>query len=730
VRKLCLSVILILSALLTYGQSEPPVIRALLVQGQIKIDGVLDEEAWLKAEPSSDFWQNFPSDTAHAITKTIVKLSFDKDFIYVAAECFDDQPQKNFVITSLRRDFSTTSDFFQIVIDPFRDKLNGFVFGVNPLGVQQEGMISFGVDIDWGWDNKWFSEVTRTEDRWIVEMAIPLKTLRFESGSEEWGVNFLRSELKKNELSAWSKVGRVFSLQGLAFEGIVKFDTPVKKTGSNMTLIPYITGSTNKDFQQEEFTEQKFNAGMDAKLAVTSSLNLDLTVNPDFSQVEVDRQVTNLSRFEIFFPERRQFFIENSDVFARFGFSSIRPFFSRRIGSGQDPYTGQFKQNPILYGARLSGRINDKWRIGLMNMQTARQKSIDLEAANYTVAAVQRQVFSRSSIAAIVVNKQNTSDSVDQFTLKSNQHNRIVGLDYNLGSRDGKWEGKFFYHRSFSAGGLSDSYAHASYLNYNSKYFYFEHNHEYVGVNYNAETGYVPRHNYWRLEPNAGFWFYPKNNQLINQHGPYGGGDAFWRKTDGKLLDADMDYGWVFNFQSTAWLRIFYRYDYTYLFSPFDPTNTGGLELLENTDYVYHSVRLRFQSNTRRIFNYFAFLRLGQYFNGTNNSISGAFNLRAQPFGNIGIDYSINLVRLPSPYSDADLVLIGPSIDWAFSKKVFVKAVVQYNNQINNVNTNVRFQWRFRPVSDFYLVYTDNYTEGGKVKNRGVVFKLTYWLNL
>jgi hypothetical protein len=296
-----------------------------------------------------------------------------------------------------------------------------------------------------------------------------------------------------------------------------------------------------------------------------------------------------------------------------------------------------------------------------MNMQTARQKAIELESANYTVAAVQRQVFSRSSIAAIFVNKQNTSDSLNDFTTNTGQFNRIVGLDYNLASKDGKWEGKFFYHKSISPGNPGDAFSHASYLNYNSKYFYFEHNHEYVGVNYNAETGYVPRRNYWRLEPNFGFWFYPKNNRLVNQHGPYGGGDAFWRKTDGKLLDADMDYGWVINFQSSAWLRAFYRFDYTYLFSPFDPTNTGGLELTENTRYIYHSLRIRFQSNARRVFNYFVNYRLGQYFNGNINSVQGTFTYRAQPFGNIGLDYSVNSIRLPQPYSDADLLLIGPS---------------------------------------------------------------------
>jgi hypothetical protein len=432
----------------------------------------------------------------------------------------------------------------------------------------------------------------------------------------------------------------------------------------------------------------------------------------------------------LFFPERRQFFIENSDLFARFGFGSIRPFFSRRIGVGVDPYTEQFKQNPILYGARLSGRINDKWRIGLMNTQTAKDKSLDLESTNYTVAAVQRQVFARSNIAAIFVNKQDLTDSIHDFTFNTGKYSRIIGLDYNLASRNNKWEGKFFYHKSISPEKLGDSYAHASYLQYNAKYFYFENNHEYVGENYIAESGFVPRNNYWRWEPNIGWWFYPKRNKIINQHGPYAGGDAFWRKTDGRLLDADMDYGWFINFQSSASLRVFYRYDYTYLFQNFDPTNTDGVQLNDSTHYTYNSLRLTYQSNLRQAFNFTASLRLGGYFNGNIYSSTGALTYRIQPYGNIGLTYTCSDIRLPQPYTSANLLLLGPSVDWAFSRKIFLKAVFQYNNQINNINTNIRFQYRFRPVSDFYIVYTDNYSETFHVKSRGVVLKLIYWLNM
>ncbi len=732
--KKLLSLVIILIPTVSFAQKleqrENHFLTSRPTQTPIVVDGELNEVAWTDAAVAQDFWQNFPYDTVHAFTKTKVRISYDKEFIYIAAECFDDLPEKDFVISSLRRDFITPSDLFEVIIDPFQDKLNGFAFGVNPFGVQREGLISFGSNVDWGWDNRWYSETKRFNDRWVVEMAIPLKTLRFKSGSTEWNINFTRTELKRNERSAWSHIGRVYSLESLAFSGVVQFETPIKRNGNNVSLIPYAIAGTDKDYVDNINSENKVNVGMDAKVAVSSSLNLDLTINPDFSQVEVDRQITNLSRFELYFPERRQFFIENSDLFARFGFSSIRPFFSRRIGVGVDPYTEQFKQNPILYGARLSGRINEKWRIGLMNTQTARDKALSLESTNYTVAAVQRQVFSRSNIAAIFINKQDMTDSLHDFTLNTKKYNRLIGIDYNLASKNNKWEGKFFFHKSFSPDNLSDSYSHASYIQYYAKNFYFENNHEYVGQNYNAETGYVPRQNYWRWEPDIGLWFYPKRNKIINQHGPYAGGDGFWRKTDGRLLDADMDYGWMFNFQSSATLSLFYRYDYTYLFQNFDPTNTGGLELRDSTHYTYNSFRGTYQSNQRKAFNYTASLRLGQYFNGNIRSSTGAVTYRIQPYGNIGLTYTLTDIQLPKPYTSATLLLLGPSIDWAFTRKVFLKAVFQYNNQINNINTNIRFQWRFRPVSDFYIVYTDNYSDAFKVKSRGITFKLIYWFNL
>ena len=214
---------------------------------------------------------------------------------------------------------------------------------------------------------------------------------------------------------------------------------------------------------------------------MTSSLNLDLTVNPDFSQVDVDRQVTNLSRFSLFFPERRQFFIENADLFSRFGFRQIRPFFSRRIGlsSGQ--------QIPIVAGARLSGMLDENWRVGLLNMQTEGRAELDLEAQNYTVGVFQRKVGVRSNIAGIVVNRQGFNKNKMDF----GDYNRVAGLEFNLASKDGMYMGKAFYHRSFEPN--SSDEAHASWFMVKTQNFNAHWNHEYVGKDYRADVGFVPR---------------------------------------------------------------------------------------------------------------------------------------------------------------------------------------------------------------------------------------------
>jgi len=299
-------------------------------QSPIILDGNLDEIVWQKAQRAKDFYQNFPFDTSFAETKTEVMVCFDEQNLYFAFICYDENMDKPFVVQSLRRDFNGgRNDFVTVYMDTFADGTNGFTFGITPLGVVREALMSDGVNLNPDWDNKWYSGAKIFEDRWVAEVAIPFKSIRYKGGKDSWRVNFARLDYKRNENSSWIPVPRNFRLNALAFTGELIWEEPLPKAGTNMALIPYITGGFNQNQLENLPTEYIYNAGGDAKIAVSSSLNLDLTVNPDFSQVEVDRQVTNLDRFEIFFPERRQFFLENADLFARFGFSRIRLFFKK-----------------------------------------------------------------------------------------------------------------------------------------------------------------------------------------------------------------------------------------------------------------------------------------------------------------------------------------------------------------------------------------------------------------
>lgn len=707
----------------------------------IKIDGLLNDEDWAAAPIYSNFWQNFPADTSPAKMQTEVKLLFDDNFLYVAAKCY--QPKK-YVVQGLRRDYENgSSDIFFVLIDPFRDKLNGFYFSVTPYGVQKEGLLSNGNENNKDWDNKWFSEAKQYDDYYTVEIAIPFKTLRYKlSDKNEWNINFCRNNLYLNERSAWAPIGRNFRMTDVTFNGKLVWTTPPPAPGSNISFIPYVTTASSKNHLTKNPSTKELQTGFDAKVALSTSLNLDLTVNPDFAQVEVDRQITNLSRFEISFPERRQFFLENSDIFGGFGFDNINPFFSRRIGLARNVNNGQNVKVPIIAGARLSGRIDKNWRLGFLNMQTAKSDAFQLPATNFIVAALQRRIGVRSNLGFILVNKDELNNKSS-----STRFNRVVGIDYNLASKTAVWLGKFFIHKTITPNPLKGQYAMAGQIEYNQLKYNGQASVSNVGINYKSDVGFVPRNGYLRANGNFNFVFFPKSNikKNINSFRIGPDFDMYYGKVDKRITDLDAGVFFRVSFQNSAELTgALLRWDYTYLFSDFDPTNTNGVKLKAGTSYLYFSNRLGFRTNQRK--NVFANIntRFGKYFNGNIKQIQSVITTRLQPHALISIDANFTRIQLPQPYNSTSLWLIGPRAEIAFNRSVFLNTYLQYNSQINNFNINARFQWRFKPASDFFIVYTDNYfavddehtiINGERIfafrpKNRAVVAKLTYWLNL
>lgn len=700
-------------------------------QERITIDGELNESAWFTGSSADNFWENFPSDSTYCDAKTEIYMTFDDNFLYIGAKCY--APGDDYVVPSLRRDYRAGgSDNITFLLDPFRDRTNAFVFGMNPYGVMREALISNGGNNrgDWlgEWDNKWKGESAIHDDYWSCEIAIPFSTIRFPEGQTSWYFNSYRFDTQSNTRSTWQPIPQNQMIMSLAYVGNMEWEEAPKSAGSSISLIPYVTAGSQQDMEEGLPTENNFNVGGDAKIAVTTGLNLDLTVNPDFSQVEVDRQQINLSRFELFFPERRQFFLENSDLFATFGDDRANPFFSRRIGVTRDTSTGAALSNPIYFGARLSGKLDNNWRVGLLNMQTADNPENGLPSYNYTVAALQRKVFTRSNVGFIFVNKQTFADLTNDTTDVYRQYNRVAGLDYNLASADNRWNGKFYFHHSFSPTQGNNPFSHGGQINYRDRDFAFGIEQRYVGEEFDAEVGFVPRRNYWQINPRAEMFFYPKKGS-INRHGPSLRSRFLWTPAEGST-DRVVFFNWSFNFTNTSNLRFSVGNEYVYLLEDFDPTRTDATPLPGQVGYNYTRFSASYESDRRKELSFRVEPTVGQFFNGYRYGVQTNLTWRYQPLGQIALTTNYSYIDLPDPYASAGLFLIGPRIDLTFTKSIFLTTFFQYNSQIDNVNVNARLQWRFAPVSDFFLVYTDNYNSlDWRVKNRAIVAKVTYWLN-
>ncbi len=714
---------------------------------KIVVDGALTDKAWLTADRAKGFTQNFPTDTLQATSQTEVMVSYDDEYLYFAGVCYENSDKKH-IIQSLKRDFNwPVNENFSVYFDPYNDLTNGFTFGLTPMGVQREGLVTNSQEVSTDWDNKWYSAVKDLGDKWQFEMAIPFKTIRYDETNQEWNVKFLRLDLKNNERSTWVPVPQQYRPSNFAFSGKLIFEEPLKKSGTNISIIPYISANTSKNHEENTAATSKVDRGFDAKIGVSSSLNLDLTFNPDFSQVEVDRQVVDLNRFEIFFPERRQFFLENSDLFARNGFPRSRPFFSRRIGIASNS-TGT-STIPILFGARLSGKIGQDWRIGLMNMQTKKTKEFGVPDQNYSVAIVQRKLFARSNISFLLVNKQSLGISLSDTseydisssilkeqingldtTMYLSKYNRVAGVDFNFQSADNKWTANVYAHKSFTPEVKGQDYSSGMFLRYQERAFTLGGGFSAVGANYNAEVGFVPRKDWVSMFQFGEYNFYPKS-KIINRHGP---GYNLGQNTDINLnkTDQNVSLGYNIQFLNTARLSVNASNRYVLLRRDFNATRLDTLSLPEGTDYQWNEYRIDYRGDARGVFSYRASAQMGGYYNGNRIQLSGTLNYRYQPVLRLALAATYNIINMPAPYQDADFWLVGPRIEFTFTDKLFLTTFVQWNDQSENLNINTRFQWRFKPASDMFLVYTENYIfpENVNVKNRALVFKLSYWLNL
>lgn len=696
--------------------------RILPADGEINIDAKMDEKAWANATVTGDFWLQAPIDGALATAKTEVRMLYDDKNIYIYAIMYDDNA---FVIQSLKRDEFGSSDSFAFTIDPVGQKTNAYAFAVNADGAQTEGLIFINGNDD-SWDNKWYSATHKDEEKWVVEMAIPFKSIRFEADKDQWTMNFARLDPSRNETHVWSPVPRQFSFADLGYYGRLDWQTAPSSSGSNISLIPYTT--IRHDHRPGE-NELKANFGGDAKIALSSSLNLDLTVNPDFSQVEVDDQVTNLSRFSIFFPEKRQFFIENADVFSEFGQGADQPFYSRRIGLDERGNTV-----PITYGARLTGNVTKDLRIGVLNMHS--QTTDQTLGQNYSAIALHQRIGKRSLIKGLFLNRQafDGSDSVD------GDNGRNMALETVLSTADGRWRATGGYLQSFKENIEEDNAMYHGGLYYSGTRFRAFVEGRYLGKdyyvemgfnsrieNFNPTTGNLERLGYSQVGSMIDYYIYPEKSEKVNYH--WSGFENFVWSNDGfGLTEWYTRLRHFIFFKNSSQIRFRLNNHYIDLIYPFALTEVP----LPAKSYNMTEFNIDLRGDQRKVFIPNFFVVYGEFYEGTKLTIMSTITYRMQPWANFTAGLEYNDINMPQPYGDLTITALTAKAEVSFSTSLFWSTYVQYNTQADNMNINSRMQWRFAPMSDLFFVYTDNYTVENYFgnKNRTFVVKLNYWLSI
>lgn len=695
-------------------QAEP-------VNGAIKLDGVLDEAVWKRAQVATGFVQSEPREGQPATEETEVFVAFDSENLYVAAFMHDSDAAHE-IVNDIRKDFrEDDQDDFEVILDTFRDRRNGYVFITNPAAGRVDRQIANeGREINSSWDAIWDVRTQRREDGWTAEMRIPFRTLRFVPGADTWGINFSRRIRRRNEVTFWSPVPRSFNLMRLSLAGELA-GLQVGAAGRDIRIKPYVLENTVRDIGIRKY-DQKFDAGLDAKVAVTRGLTLDATVRPDFAQVEADEQQVNLTQFAQFFPEKREAFLENSGMFyvgdaARLNrvFVPATPdddnllFFSRRIG-----IRGDRRPVPIDAGARLTGMAGG-FGIGLINMQVRGDDVTD--ANNYTVVRVRRNVARGSDIGVLFMQRQST-DSADNY-------NRVAGFDANIrfvGRLD--WNSYIIGTRTPNRSG--GQYSARTSLNWEGNFFHGKGGVMSLGENFNNDLGFYRRVGIKKWFLDTGIRPRPEwgRRRGIREIHPHIVWDMFTDQGN-SMVQKRLHTGNSVFFENGAVVELSYNPSFNELERPLrlspraDPLPAGRYGwnewgILANTD----------QSRALSLSSRWIW---GELYNGTQRTINATVTWRPS-----------YRVRLSSGVqrTAADLALANGTFvnsfwttkaNYSFSPNMFIDALSQYDPSSKQMNTNVRFNIIHHPLSDLFVVYNDQrfLTTDGPVAGRSLIVKFT-----
>lgn len=728
-----------ISSDLNQNQNSRPEHSIHFTNAPITIDGRPLESLWQEVKGIQNFWMHSPRDDQAARFKTEIKICADQTHLYVLAICQDPNPP---VLTSRKRDVNFWGqDGISIILDPLDKRTNGYFFGTTAAGIQSEGLLlNGGRTIDKNWDADWQVSTVNEKDYWLAEIAIPLKVLSFSQENQHWGLNFFRVEMSDNSTHSWVPVPRQINKTDLAFTGRLYWQTPPKKHKKNRILIPYLTQQFAQDFHKASNHQMKTNVGLNAKFGLTPILSLDVTMNPDFSQVEADEQITNVSRFNIRLPERRVFFLENKDLFEDFSSSRVRPFFSRQIG-----LDARRRPIPILYGLRLNGNLNKQLRIGLLNVQTRLAEKH--AGQNYTATVFHQRIFRQSTVKGFLINRQ----AIRQDGIDRRDFGRNAGLEFEYQAENNRWSGEAAYNHSFKQGIDQRNAYYKLGGRYRNKQVSAFINWYEVQDNYYADIGFLRniehydairdtsiRLGYGSLHQSINFTFLPKTERRFTAQRFSFIHQLQLRASGRDILERKTTFTYQMRFPGSGRIEMAVSEREVHLQFPF--SFTKGTPLPAAT---YHNNGIKFEVRTDRRKPFYGTLtaRYESFYGGTRLGLTSSTYYRMQTWGKLGLKLEYNDLQFSNPYGGRKLVSIRPKLYINFSQNLFWKTFIQYNSQSEKLNINTRFQWRFAPQSDLFIVYTDNYLAELesleeemrwlvlRPDNRTLVMKINYWLN-
>jgi len=690
---------------------------------KIKIDGKLDESIWNKIKPFSGFYNYYPNDEGKAINKTVVKMFHDRNYLYIGAIYYDTTSENK--ISSLKRDgqgnIVVFSDAFGIVLDPFNTKNNGYFLAVNAGNSQFDALVNFNgtrYRYNESWDAIWKSETSTVGNKKIYEIAIPFKAFSYDVNRPTWGIQFFVRDFKKNIWMTLTDMSRDYIHYDLRFTENIKIEQLPEKNESRFTVTPSITYNYHQDVKANT-KKSTFKHSLDAQYSITSSLRLGATINPDFSQIDVDKQITNLTRFNVSFPERRNFFLEDSDLFTNLGSDGVNPFYSRRIGSKSD----------IQFGLKLSGNITENSRIGFLDVQT--EKDDNAKSQNYSATVFQQKIFQQFTATGYLINRQETTS----FKWLSD-YNRVAGLNLNYRSKNKKWTGVMNYGKSFTST-ISDKTSYYS-LNtsYNKREVTASFSINNVDKNYITDVGFVPRltnydalndavvrEGYMNVNGKLSLTKFFKDSNIFDSYRYLRLNNSNYWDESGKLSESYTFFNNALWFKDLSSIYINIYHNYINLKYDFDPLRNGN-SIIPDV-YNFMATQLGYKSVNNTSFYYDTAVRYGTYYNGHRLSSFNSFGYRLLPYANLSLEYQMNTIDLKK-LGEKTFHLAQITGEIFFSNKLSWTNYVQYNTQKNNFNVNSRLQWEYKPLSYLYLVVTDNYNKTIYRTNWGVAFKMNY----